>query len=154
MFLVAFVFAYSYLGAATESLKSQELKYKSKELPTAEPIQNKNVDDSIQDDNRVTTNQIVPSGDIPLLTANDFKIASYKQNKIQKRIQEAMIHSWKAYHRYSWGQDHLKPLSKTSQNWFHIGLTILDSLDTLLMAGLDKGKMLVTFLTMRKILSN
>lgn len=73
-----------------------------------------------------------------LLKAEDFYEASKKQNDIQARIQGAILHSWNGYRNYSWGYDHLKPLSRKGDNWFEIGLTILDSLDTLIMAGLEK----------------
>lgn len=86
-----------------------------------------------------------PSGPVPLLTSVDFKRAASKQSAMQKRIQAAIVNSWAAYRRSAWGYDHLKPISKTGHNWFHIGLTILDSLDTLQMAGLEKGKLIFNF---------
>ncbi len=36
---------------------------------------------------------------------------------------------------YAWGQDELKPISKTHSMWFNLGLTLVDSLDTLLIMG-------------------
>ena len=81
-----------------------------------------------------------PSGPVPLLTSADFKAAASRQSAMQRRIQAAIANSWAAYRRSAWGYDHLKPISRTGHNWFHIGLTILDSLDTLQMAGLEKGK--------------
>ena len=32
---------------------------------------------------------------------------------------------------YAWGHDHLRPISKGAQNWFGLGLTLIDSLDTM-----------------------
>ncbi|OTF80827.1 hypothetical protein BLA29_014537, partial [Euroglyphus maynei] len=52
-------------------------------------------------------------------------------------IQEAILHSWNGYRKYAWGHDILKPIARKSYDWFGIGLTILDSLDTLLIAGLN-----------------
>ena len=37
---------------------------------------------------------------------------------------------------YAWGEDELKPLTKGSSVWFNLGLTLVDSLDTLLIMGL------------------
>ena len=37
--------------------------------------------------------------------------------------------------QYAWGQDELKPISKTHSMWFNLGLTLVDSLDTLLIMG-------------------
>lgn len=38
--------------------------------------------------------------------------------------------------QHSWGRDELKPLSNTTSTWFELGLTLVDSLDTLWLAGL------------------
>jgi hypothetical protein len=38
--------------------------------------------------------------------------------------------------RYAWGHDEVDVLSKSPHAWFNLGLTIVDSLDTLLIAGL------------------
>ena len=37
---------------------------------------------------------------------------------------------------YAWGEDELKPLTRESSMWFNLGLTLVDSLDTLLIMGL------------------
>lgn len=44
---------------------------------------------------------------------------------------EAFKHSWKGYKEYAWGHDNLKPISMGFSDWFGLGLTIVDSLDTL-----------------------
>lgn len=61
-----------------------------------------------------------------------------KHTDRQKEVIEAMKHSWDAYKNYAWGADHLRPLTKTKQNWFGVGLTIVDSIDTLLLMGMKK----------------
>ena len=142
---MACVFAYSYLVAAPKidddeledfkALSRQEFKDKTHPLK----VPNTDNEDVAAEPNRHTTDNSVAAGPFDMLTSTDFKVASLKQNQQQKRIQEAIVHSWKAYRSYSWGFDHLKPLSKSGHNWFKIGLTILDSLDTLIIAGLDKG---------------
>ena len=38
---------------------------------------------------------------------------------------------------HAWGRDELLPLSRTGSKWFDLGLTLADSLDTLLIAGLE-----------------
>lgn len=38
--------------------------------------------------------------------------------------------------QYAWGHDELNAGSRTAREWFKMGLTIVDSLDTLLIAGL------------------
>ncbi|KAH9416604.1 Endoplasmic reticulum mannosyl-oligosaccharide 1,2-alpha-mannosidase [Dermatophagoides pteronyssinus] len=72
-----------------------------------------------------------------MITNEELFIASKKQNEQQKLIQEAIQHSWNGYRKYAWGKDMLKPITQKGSNWFGIGLTILDSLDTLLIAGLN-----------------
>ena len=57
-------------------------------------------------------------------------------NTMQTRIQEAAKHSWDSYKRYAWAYDMLKPRSKEPDHWFHLGLTIVDSTDTLIIMGL------------------
>merc|ERR1711991_632989 len=49
----------------------------------------------------------------------------------QAAVKAAMKHAWDGYVKFAWGKDELKPVSKTHQNWLDIGLTIIDSLDTL-----------------------
>ncbi|ESN98043.1 hypothetical protein HELRODRAFT_113976 [Helobdella robusta] len=51
-------------------------------------------------------------------------------------VVDAFKHSWNNYKKYAWGYDELKPLSKTFSMWFNLGLTIVDSLDTLYIMGL------------------
>ncbi len=58
------------------------------------------------------------------------------QNERQKAVAEAMKHAWSGYKRFAWGHDHLKPVSKSAQNWFGLGLTIVDALDTLFLMNL------------------
>lgn len=54
----------------------------------------------------------------------------------QEAVRKAMLHAWNGYEKYAWGKDELKPVSKSHQNWLDIGLTIIDSLDTLWIMGL------------------
>ena len=55
----------------------------------------------------------------------------------QLEVIDATKHSWKAYKKYGFGRDEIKPISKTYHTWFNIGLTLVDSLDTLLLMGMD-----------------
>lgn len=52
-------------------------------------------------------------------------------------------HAWENYKQYAWGKNELKPLSNGSHNGspfgaHELGLTIVDSLDTLYIMGLTK----------------
>ncbi|KAI8518400.1 Endoplasmic reticulum mannosyl-oligosaccharide 1,2-alpha-mannosidase [Branchiostoma belcheri] len=58
------------------------------------------------------------------------------QTAQQKAVVEAFKHAWKGYKQYAWGHDELKPISKAASDWFGLGLTIVDSLDTMWIMGL------------------
>ncbi|KAN0027656.1 hypothetical protein ACTFIU_010629 [Dictyostelium citrinum] len=66
----------------------------------------------------------------------------YKENEKQNierssKVREAMKFSWDKYKERAWGHDELHPISNTWNDWFGLGLTIVDSLDTLYLMGLD-----------------
>ncbi len=56
----------------------------------------------------------------------------------QAAVRKAMKHAWDGYVEFAWGKDELKPVSKSHQNWLDIGLTIVDSLDTLWIMGMKE----------------
>ncbi|KAB0795911.1 hypothetical protein PPYR_09972 [Photinus pyralis] len=56
----------------------------------------------------------------------------------QQAVVDAFKHAWKGYRQFAWGHDHLKPMSEGYHDWFGLGLTIVDSLDTLYIMGLKK----------------
>jgi len=52
-------------------------------------------------------------------------------------VKAAMQHAWKGYKDRAWGADELKPRSGRSQNnWGGMGMTLIDSLDTLWLMGM------------------
>lgn len=55
-------------------------------------------------------------------------------------VRDAFRHAWKGYKDYAWGHDELKPISKSFSEWFGLGLTLVDSLDTMWILGLKEGK--------------
>ncbi|KAE8748620.1 hypothetical protein FOCC_FOCC004631 [Frankliniella occidentalis] len=58
-------------------------------------------------------------------------------NERQEAVLNAFKHAWKGYKQYAWGHDNLKPISATYHDWFGLGLTIVDSLDTMYIMGLQ-----------------
>lgn len=54
-------------------------------------------------------------------------------------VREAFRHAWKGYKAFAWGHDELKPVSKTHREWFGLGLTLIDALDTMWILGLKEG---------------
>ena len=61
-----------------------------------------------------------------------------KHNKRQKAVVEAFKYAWAAYKQHAWGHDELKPVSQMWSEWFGVGLTLIDSLDTLLLMNLKE----------------
>ena len=66
-----------------------------------------------------------------------------------ERVRTELLYSWKAYEQYAWGHDELKPLTRTTRDWYgeSLEMTPVDSLDTLLLLGLkdeaDKARGLI-----------
>jgi len=56
----------------------------------------------------------------------------------QSAVKEAFLYAWNGYITKAWGMDELKPVSGQNQNWMDLGLTIVDSLDTLWIMGLKQ----------------
>jgi mannosidase alpha-like ER degradation enhancer 2 len=71
------------------------------------------------------------------------------RSALAARVKGELLASWRAYERYAWGHDELKPVSKTARDWYPTSLlmTPVDALDTLLLVGLkddaEKAKALV-----------
>lgn len=56
----------------------------------------------------------------------------------RENIKDGMKHAWEGYRRYAWGRDELKPLSNNGvDNWGGMGVTLVDSLDTLWLMGME-----------------
>ncbi|XP_051981654.1 mannosidase, alpha, class 1B, member 1b [Xyrauchen texanus] len=56
----------------------------------------------------------------------------------QEAVREAFRHAWKGYKDFAWGHDELKPISKSFGEWFGLGLTLIDALDTMWILGLKE----------------
>lgn len=59
------------------------------------------------------------------------------QNVRQKAVVDAFKHAWKGYKKFAWGHDNLKPISGGYSEWFSLGLTLVDALDTMYVMGLE-----------------
>lgn len=68
----------------------------------------------------------------------EMKAQSDKEGYVRReKVKEGMQHAWRGYKKYAWGRDELKPLSNHGQdNWGGMGVTLVDSLDTLWVMGL------------------
>jgi mannosyl-oligosaccharide alpha-1,2-mannosidase len=64
---------------------------------------------------------------------------SSKRNIRSDAIVEMTLHAWSGYYAAAAGHDELEPLTNTSSDrWGEIGITPIDSIDTLLLMGLSK----------------
>ncbi|CAM9913317.1 unnamed protein product, partial [Hapterophycus canaliculatus] len=55
------------------------------------------------------------------------------------KVKEAMQHAWKGYEEFAWGADELAPRGKKAkQSWGDMGVTLVDSLDTLWLMGMKE----------------
>lgn len=65
---------------------------------------------------------------------------SDRQGRIRAaRIRAAMSFIWSNYEKHAWGMDELKPQSgRGDNNWAGVGMTLLDSLDTLWIMGMKE----------------
>jgi len=53
-------------------------------------------------------------------------------------VKQSFLHAWDGYDKYAFGYDELQPLSNTSTTNFNgWGVTIVDSLSTMKLMGLD-----------------
>ena len=50
-------------------------------------------------------------------------------------VRDALLHSWRGYEKYAWGQDDLIPIGKSGRNWLQQAGTMIDALDTLWIMG-------------------
>jgi mannosidase alpha-like ER degradation enhancer 2 len=56
---------------------------------------------------------------------------------LAERVKSEFMHAWRAYKKYAWGHDDLRPLSRTHHDWYGqpLLMTPVDSLDTLILMG-------------------
>ena len=110
-----------------EDEKMYDEKENEQELDQADGGQDE-IEQYHEDSNQAAENEIEKE----LLPPKDGSLVfSGPKNARQKAVVEAFQHAWKGYQNYAWGHDHLRPISKGAQNWFGLGLTLIDSLDTL-----------------------
>ena len=55
-----------------------------------------------------------------------------------EKVKEAFVHSWLGYTKFASGRDELKPLSQQGVDSFHMALTPIDAMDTMLVMGLHE----------------
>ncbi|TRY57658.1 hypothetical protein DNTS_025898 [Danionella cerebrum] len=79
--------------------------------------------------------QLCPLLGLRLLLKGNYRLMSKPVDRLEE-VREAFRHAWKGYKAFAWGHDELKPISKTHGEWFGLGLTLIDALDTMWILGL------------------
>lgn len=61
-----------------------------------------------------------------------------KRTALSDGVRKEFLHAWDGYKKYAWGNDDLKPLSKSFHNWYSepLLMTPVDALDTMYLMGL------------------
>ncbi|XP_069120204.1 endoplasmic reticulum mannosyl-oligosaccharide 1,2-alpha-mannosidase-like isoform X2 [Argopecten irradians] len=107
-------------------------------------------------------NQPVDRGADPDFNVDQHAVPPYdyfnqegKRTARQEAVVDAFRFAWQAYKKYAWGHDEFHPITRTHSEWFGVGLTIVDSLDTLVILGLkpefdDAREWVATELTFEK----
>nr|CAG4714216.1 unnamed protein product [Naegleria fowleri] len=78
-----------------------------------------------------------------LMTIQDYFVdfMADSQNERRRAVREAFIHAFKGYENV-WGKDEYRPVSRGHHNWIRdsngFGMTIIDSLDTMVIMGLKE----------------
>lgn len=108
-----------------------EENYVHEEILNKKPVQN--TEDTGLNDNAVTNTV----GQIHSPRREGVKFSG-PTNERQSAVVAAFKHAWKGYKKYAWGHDHLKPITGTFHDWFNLGLTIVDALDTIYVMGLTE----------------
>jgi len=83
-----------------------------------------------------------PSGrdSSPSSSANRVGVQSTEDVKTERRrgaIVKAFKHAWDAYVRHCGDHDEVNPVSKKCRDWFNLGLTRIDALDTMYLMGFE-----------------
>ncbi|KAL7018304.1 hypothetical protein ACKWTF_010717 [Chironomus riparius] len=128
-----------------EDISSVRMIQNENQLPSADEWVQNAVDNNHDTKNSIDNPQDIINGDIESDKSEvkrdinneneDTKTLgmSFKgpMNERQQAVVNAMRHSWTGYKTFAFGHDNLKPISQTYSDWFSLGLTIIDSLDTL-----------------------
>ena len=122
-----------------KSLKDSEIPVKPKSigvqrLPPQDTVSHSDGAGSYVTDKPQSTDNLYVHSSMPLGPA--LKI---QHTERQKAVVEAFKHAWSNYKKYAWGEDDLRPLSKSHSSVdYGMAMTMIDSLDTLWLLGLQE----------------
>src|SRR5689334_25183195 len=75
-----------------------------------------------------------------LLLSSASAFAQTNRKQLAEEVKTEFQHAWNGYKTYAWGNDDLKPLSKSFHNWYAepLLMTPVDALDTMYIMGFKK----------------
>ncbi|XP_073943398.1 endoplasmic reticulum mannosyl-oligosaccharide 1,2-alpha-mannosidase-like [Choristoneura fumiferana] len=88
--------------------------------------------------NEPVVESVVPKKTVVELEQSERPVFTGPTNSRQFAVVESFKHAWKGYKEHAWGHDNLKPVSGMAFDWFSLGLTIVDALDTAYIMGLTE----------------
>ncbi len=79
---------------------------------------------------------------ILLLSAMNAELRAQNVDRkaLAREVKAEFLHSWNGYKKYAWGNDDLKPISRSYHNWYSepLLMTPVDALDTMYLMGMKK----------------
>lgn len=111
-----------------------DINKKNQKDNTQEPQKN----ESLSLVNEHVIDAAIPKKTVVDMEVNERPIFTGPKNARQYAVVESFKHAWKGYRENAWGHDNLKPVSGMAHEWFSLGLTIVDSLDTAYIMGLTE----------------
>jgi mannosidase alpha-like ER degradation enhancer 2 len=75
----------------------------------------------------------------PTFALSQNKWTDAQKQQMSSQVRDEFLHAWNGYKPYAWGHDELRPLTKTSRDWYGntLLMTPVDALDTMTLMGLD-----------------
>ncbi|CAD7966420.1 unnamed protein product [Amoebophrya sp. A25] len=71
-------------------------------------------------------------------SAEDLMKSQREADLMAEEVRKEMVHCWRGYKSTAWGRDEVRPVTGGGHNWVSIGITILDSLDTIYLMDLQQ----------------
>ena len=74
-----------------------------------------------------------------LRDADPESFAAATMSQRRAAVAASARHAWRGYRQHAWPADELAPVSRRGVSWLDVGLTVVDSYDTLLLMGLEEA---------------
>ena len=70
----------------------------------------------------------------------ELRAQNVDRKALAREVKAEFLHSWNGYKKYAWGNDDLKPISRSYHNWYSepLLMTPVDALDTMYLMGMKK----------------